>query len=61
MRHQDLLTTSGFTGIIRDPLGGIDVRFYEKRAREERDREIDSLAKWIVGRFTRPRRPAREG
>jgi hypothetical protein len=61
MRSEHPTTSGGFTGIVRDPMGGIDMRFYERRARIERDHAIDSLAKWIVGSFTAPRRPMREG
>jgi hypothetical protein len=61
MRNENPLAASGFTGIIRDPLGGVDVRYYERWARAERNQEIDSFTKWIVGRFTSARRPMREG
>jgi hypothetical protein len=61
MRSDDTTPSAGFTGIIRDPMGGIDVRYYERRARIERDRQIDSLTKWIAGHFAKPRHPMREG
>lgn len=61
MRSEHTKTSAGFTGIVRDPMGGIDVRYYERRARIDRDRQIDSLTKWIAGHFTKPRRPMREG
>lgn len=61
MHPHSLFAPGSLNHIIRDPLGGIDVRFYEQRARIERNREIDSFAKWLVGRFTQPRKPMREG
>ena len=61
MRTNNPYDSSGFTGIIRDAGGGIDVRYYERRAARERADAIDSIAKWFGQRFTRRNRPMREG